>query len=65
MKAGDKKYNFETEMPPDKYRLIEEEVVPNEEYVKSVASKSTADSSLEQDASSFNFEASRGYNSQP
>lgn len=42
---------------------MEEEVVPNEEYVKSQAGKSTVDTSLEQDASSFNFESSRGYNS--
>lgn len=45
--------------------MVEEEVVPNEEYMKSQSGKSTVDTSLEQDASSFNFESSRGYNSQP
>ena len=55
------KYDFDTSMPPDKYRLVEEEVVPNGEYVATQTGKPTSEMALDdQDASNFKFDNSRG-----
>ena len=59
------KYDFDTQMPPDKYRLVEEEVVPNQEYQEHIKTGKPLKEILEQDANNFEFANSRGIKNNP
>ena len=59
----DSKYNI-TNMPAEKFRVKEEEIISNDEYLEIQSGKTRADS-VDQVATSFEFDNSRGINNTP